>query len=265
MVVELNGDARAFPNKWMNQPHIVGDNIGGEEVVMTYCSLAHASLAYSPYINGEKLEFKMFTQLQNNMVMFDNKSDEPIQQLYGKTEHSGQSMKEYPTQVMTYEVFKQIYPDGTVFYNPASGLRDRMVRMMVLTVVNWQHELDAPVFPTIDIEQPGINKLPLKEMIWGIRIADDKAAYTYDYFKQKNWIINTQLGGKDIVLVYYPEYRTVAGFDRIINGQTLTITDPDQIDVHGNTVYGKLNRISVASEVFWMVWYTYYPETKLNS
>lgn len=265
MVVELNDDARAFPHKWMRQPHIVGDTIGGEEVVMTYCALTHGSFAFSPYINDEKVNFKTFTQLQNNLIIYDIKTDEPIQQLYGTTEHTGQRLKQYPTQIMTYEVFKQIYPDGTVFYNPATGIKDELARMMLRTVINWQHELNAPVFPTIDIEQPGIKKLPLKEMVWGVRIADDKVAYSYEYFKQNNWIINTQLGGKDIVLVYYPNYRTVGGFDRNINGQTLTITDLEQIDVHGNTPQGKLNRISVASEVFWMVWYTFYPETKLNT
>ncbi len=137
--------------------------------------------------------------------------------------------------------------------------------MLLRTVVNWQHELNVPVFPTIDIEQPEIKKLPPKEMVWGVRIADDKVAYSYEYFKQNNWIINTQLGGKDIVLVYYPSYRTVGGFERNIDGQILTINGLDQIDVHGNTPQGKLNRISVVSEVFWMVWYTFYPETKLNT
>ncbi|MFQ5660632.1 MAG: DUF3179 domain-containing (seleno)protein [Gammaproteobacteria bacterium] len=265
MVVELNGDARAFPNKWMRQPHIVGDTIGGEEIVMTYCSLSHLGLAYSPYINGKKAELKTFTQLQNNLVMFDSNTDEPIQQIYGKTEHGGQGMQEYPVQVMTYGAFKMLYPDGKVFYNPARKVKDTLVRMMLRTVINWQHELDVPVFPTIDLDDPGLKQLHLKEKVWCVRIADEKVAYTLDYFEKNNWIINTQVGGQDIVLVYYPGYRTVSGFERSINGRTLTITELDNIDVNGNTPHGKLKRIPVASEVFWMIWYTFYPETRLNA
>lgn len=265
-VVDLNGDVRAFPHKAVAQPHIVEDIIGGQEVVMTFCDLSHLGIAYSPYINGEKVDLETFTQLQNNLIFYDRKTGEPIQQIRGETEHTKQQMKALPTQVMSYASFKAIYPEGLVLSNPPKGMRDRIVRWMLFTVDGLQHDrARPPVFPTINLDDPGLKRLPLKEMVWGVRIAGEQAAYTSDYFKQKNWIINTRLGGKDIVLVYYPEYQTVGGFDRDINGQVVTITDLNQIDIHGNTPYGKLNRIVVASEVFWMVWYTYYPGTGINT
>ncbi len=265
MVVEHGGDARAFPNKWMRQPHIVGDIIGGEEIVLTYCSLSHLGVAYSPYLGEEKVELKVFTQLKNNLIMFDTKTGQPIQQIYGSTEDTGEQLQEYPTQVMNFDAFAAIYPQGKVLYNPGSGFRDTLTRMMLRTVINWQHELDAPVFPTIDVEDPGLSRLHPKEMVWGVKLGDDSVAFTYDHFERNNWIINTDIGGKPIVLVYYPEFETVGGFERNIEGRAVPVAALTSIDVHGNTPAGKLERIAVASEIFWMVWYAFYPETELRT
>ena len=264
MVVDVKGDARAYPHLWMRQPHIVGETIGGEEVLMTYCSLSHSGLAYSPVLDGEKLELKVFTQLQNNLIMFDTKTDEPIQQITGTTEHSGKNLKEYPVQVMTYEAFRELYPQGKVFYNPPRGISDNVTRGMLMTVINWQHEMFGPVFPTIDVEAPGINQLHPKEQVWGVKLNNESVAYTYDYFKANDWVIQDTLGGKDIVLIYYPQYRTVAGFERELNGDLISIDSADQIDVYGKTEWGELRRIPVISEVFWMIWHTFYPDTSLK-
>ena len=264
MVVDVKGDARAYPHLWMRQPHIVGDTIGGEEVVMTYCSLSHSGLAYSPVLDGETVDLKVFTQLQNNLIMYDTKTDEPIQQITGTTEHSGRKLQEYPVQVMTYESYRDLYPQGKVFYNPPRGFSDAMTRGMLMTVINWQHEMFGPVFPTIDVDAPGINKLHPKEQVWGVRMNGENVAYTYDYFRANDWVINTKLGGKDIVLVYYPEHRTVGGFERSVGGDLVTINSVDDIDVYGNTESGQLQRIPVISEVFWMIWHTFYPDTQLK-
>ena len=265
MVVEHGGDARAFPHKWMRQPHVVGDTIGGEEIVMTYCSLSHLGVAFSPYLGEEKAELKVFTQLQNNLIMFDTNTGQPIQQIYGTTEDGNEKLKEYPTQVMSFEAFADIYPQGKVLYNPGSGFRDTLTRMMLRTVINWQHELDGPVFPTIDVDEPGISRLHPKEMVWGVSLGEETVAFTFDHFERNNWIINTDIGGTPIVLVYYPEFETVGGFDRSLNGTSVNVADLTSIDAHGNTTSGKLTRIPVASEIFWMIWYAFYPETELRT
>jgi len=265
MVVEHGDDARAFPSKWMRQPHVVGDTIGGDEIVLTYCSLSHLGVAYSPYLGDSKADLKVFTQLQNNLVMFDTNTGEPIQQIYGSTEHSGVKMKEYPTQMMNFEAFASIYPNGKVFYNPPAGLKDELTRMMLRTVINWQHELDAPVFPTIDVKDPGLSRMHPKEMVWGVKLGDEPVAFSYTHFKRNDWVINTEIGGTPVVLVYYPEYETVGGFERRIEGNAVTVPDLASIDVHGNTPLGRLNRIPVASEIFWMIWYAFYPETELRT
>ena len=52
-VLEVDGDARAYPRDWMMLPHIAGDSVGGEQVTMTYCALSNLPLAFSSSIEGE--------------------------------------------------------------------------------------------------------------------------------------------------------------------------------------------------------------------
>ncbi len=254
MVVEVNGDARAFFHDWIARPHIAGDIIGGQEVVLTYCSLSHLGLAYSPQLDDKKLDLKVMLQLENNLVMFDEDSNQPIQQIRGTLENSGEKLKKYPTQVMPFGSFAKIYPKGRLFYNPPQGWWDRMVRTMVLDVTERQYTTDKPAFPTIRHVD---DRLPPKEMVFGIVINGMARAYSRDFLKQ-NSFVTIPHDGQETALVYYPEFDSVAAF-ACPPGEKVT-----EIDIYGNSPAGKLDRIPLDSEVLWMVWSNFHPATVLN-
>ena len=91
IVIEAKGEARGHPDDHILRPHVAGtkDGLGGENVVMTYCGLTHMGIAYKPEIDGEQLELGVMTQLENNLVLWDKKSGEPIQQFWGTKARSG--------------------------------------------------------------------------------------------------------------------------------------------------------------------------------
>ena len=100
LVLEINGDARAYPHIWITQPHIAGDIVGGEDVVMTYCGLSHLGIAFKNNVDGNKMDLKVMTQLRNNLVMFDAKTQEPIQQINACYYNSGLKLDEIASTVM---------------------------------------------------------------------------------------------------------------------------------------------------------------------
>lgn len=257
MVVEVNGDARAFLHDWIARPHIAGEIIGGEEVVLTYCSLSHLGMAYSPQLGDKKLDLKVMLQLENNLVMFDEGSNQPVQQIRGTLEYSGERLKKYPTQVMPFDSFTKIYPKGRVFHNPPGGWWDRMVRAMVLDVTERQYTTEKAAFPTITHLD---NRLPAKEMVYGIVINGAARAYSRDFLKQNSLVSISPESpdGQEIVMVYYPEFDTVAAF-ACPAGEKVTA-----VDIYGNSPAGKLDRIPVDSEVLWMIWSNFHPDTALN-
>ncbi len=256
-VVEINGDARAYPLEWMMRPHIAGDIIGGEEVALTYCSLSHLGMAVTPELNGEKLKLRLMTQLQNNLVMFDAVTEKPIQQIWARFEGEQERMKEWPTRIMSFAAFRELYPDGLVLFNPAFNPWDKLVRWMVYTVVSYQHAIEAPVFPTIEQFD---TRLPNKAYVYGLRFGGQQLAVTPDYIRKQGGVINIEVGGTPIVLAWFDNFGYADAFYRSIDGEVIDVT---AIDPYGMTESGQLERAVMANEVFWFVWSTFYPDTSL--
>ncbi len=83
---------------------------------MTYCGLSHLGIAFKNNVDGNKMDLKVMTQLRNNLVMFDAKTQEPIQQLNACYYNSGLEIDEIASTVMPLSSFKKLYPQGRVFY-----------------------------------------------------------------------------------------------------------------------------------------------------
>jgi hypothetical protein len=257
VVLELGDQVHALPTNMLWQPHVAGVSVGAEEVAVTYCVLTNSSVAFSPVIGGEKAELKVLMQAHNNLVLFDEKSGQSIQQIERSTV-AGEALDTRPTQMMSWQSFKEIYPQGKVFFNPYNSLREKFIDIVFgLPLRDYPNpERDEPMFPTLDLADA---RLPNKEKVWGIAGGDDALAISRDYFRQQP-VINETVGGIPVVIAYYPEYGTVGGFSRELNGEVLQVTE---IDVYGNTPQGKLRRIDMFSEVYWMVWAHFHPGARL--
>ena len=260
-VVEINGEARAYPRDWMMIPHIAGDTIGGEDVVMTYCALSNLPLPFSSTIMGEESHLKVVSQVHSNLVMVDENSGELYQQITSSTPDGSSHLDPYAAQRMPWRSFKEIYPEGRVFHVVETGLLgllDKVTYAAFVATLKGHYEGEKPLFPTLDMDD---NRLPAKEKIWGVNINGEQVAYTSS-FLDKNPLHNTNVGGEPVLLAWFPEYETLGVFSRVLNGRTIDVTD---VDVYGESNEGKLNRLPQYPHVFWMIWSHWYPESSINS
>jgi hypothetical protein len=260
-VLEVGDDARAYPRDWMMLPHIAGDTVGGEDVVMTYCALSNLPLAFSSTIDGEEANFKVVSQVHNNLVMVDTNSDVMFQQITSSTPDSSKTLDPRASQRMPWNSFKQLYPDGQVFHVVEKGpyaWLDKITYAMFVYALDPHYNGPDPLFPTLNLDD---DRLPAKEKIWGISLGGEHVAYSRNFFK-KQPIYNTVVGGTPVVLAWFPEYQTLGVFERRVNGGEIEVSE---IDVYGNTDKGKLKRVPQYPHVFWMVWSHWYPDTKVNS
>lgn len=257
VVLELGDQVHALPTSMLWQPHVAGVTVGGEEVAVTYCVLTNSSVAFSPVIDGEKADLKVLMQAHNNLVLFDETSGQSIQQIERRTV-SGEPLQTTPTQMMSWQAFKSVYPQGKVFFNPYNSLREKFIDIVFgLPLRDYPNpERDQPMFPTLDLAD---DRLPNKEKIWAVTQGDDALAVSLDHFAQQA-VINDTVGGMPVVLAWFPEHGTVGGFSRELDGKVLEVSE---IDVYGNTPRGQLQRIDMFSEVYWMVWSHFHPETRL--
>ncbi|MBT7951376.1 MAG: DUF3179 domain-containing protein [Gammaproteobacteria bacterium] len=263
-VIEIDGEAVGYPDPFIVQAHATGTEIAGQKVAMTHCGLTHLSMAYEPIIDGEEVNLKVFTQLANNLVLVDTKTEQPIQQLSGKTEFSGKSMKSLPSFRINYGNYKKLFPDGKVFWypivdfaeDPIEHLWNSWVRWIIYMLVNEQHANPTEAtFPTVDWDD---QRLPAKELIYGLRGELNQDAYTKDYIvSNKN--IKSIIDGREVRVIYFSELDSVMAF--YSDGYEGPITP------YGLTDDGReLDRYEgLVSEAFWMIWVYFYPGTSAFS
>jgi hypothetical protein len=104
IVLENNGVARAHPQAQLLRPHLAGNDEGldGENVVMTYCAMANLGVGYTPEVEGEKLDLQVLAQHGNNLILRDNKTGEPIQQIYGFPHACDETLADFPHDVSRF-------------------------------------------------------------------------------------------------------------------------------------------------------------------
>ena len=269
MVLETDQGAIAYSDYFILQPHVAtGGTIGGEEVIMTYCGLTNLGIAYSPVIDGQPLELSVMTQLENNLVLWDHNTGQPIQQIWGTMERAPERgrMKEWPTIRMPFASFEQLYPDGRVFVNEIDGFSDnpltaafdRLTRhVMMYNGVSLQWVGDDPAFPTIhEFDE----RLPRKALIYGLNVGDDYVAYTKEFIAANGNVINTRIGGRAVVVGLDAEADAVVAF------YNDTGAPVERVDVFGRTDDGaQLARVeTLKNEAFWFIWANFYKDTDVN-
>jgi hypothetical protein len=277
LVLENNGVARAHPDAQIMRPHLAGNDEGldGENVVMTYCAMANLGIGYTPEVEGEKLELQVLAQHGNNLILRDNKTGEPIQQIYGVREKDvdvnadgpvcparpGLAMRSWPTFRMTFRGFRKAYPNGTVFINKPSSnillaLFDRVLETVFSSEIARQHRIAAPVMDNMTRDD---DRLHNKTYVWGVQINGDAVCWTDDFVVENGNLINAAVGGRDLVIAWDPKFESLGVW---YNDTGAPVTE---IDFFGNTPAGRLKRVDVLKPgMFWHVWAEFYPHTDIN-
>lgn len=254
LALEINGDARAYPREWMQLPHFAGHRVGGEEVVMSYCALSDLPAAFSTTFNGAQADYRVIAQVHNNLIFTDTNSGELFQQITGRGEFSGASPESFPVQRMPWGSFKQIYPQGLVFFTEPT-LFDKGTQL-IFEAGLASHYGGKPLFPTLRMDD---DRLPPGEVVWGITIEDDSVAVARAAFDQ-SLMHHITLGDRALVVKWNPELETMGAFFAEANGETVNMAT---IDPYGNSDVGKLERVNTYPGIRWMVWSHWFPDTRL--
>ncbi|NDR55676.1 MULTISPECIES: DUF3179 domain-containing (seleno)protein [Aliiruegeria] len=279
IVLEKNGVARAHPQSQIMRPHLAGTEEGleGSNVVMTFCAIANLGLGMTPEVEGEKIELEVLAQHGNNLVLRDNATGEPIQQIYGfrakdaDTTADGPAcplrqslaMQPWPTFRMTFRGFQKAYPEGTVFLNkppknPLLWLLDFAMEMAFVGSIQKHHTEAKPIMQ--NLENPIDPRLPTKSYVWGVNIGSDATCWTDDFVVSQGNTVNAVVGGQPLVVSWSPLFESMNVW---VND---TGADVAEVDIYGKTPDGhQLARSAdVKAGLFWHVWAEFFPHTDIN-
>ena len=277
IVIEHNGVARAHPQAQLLRPHLAGndDGLNGENVVMTYCAMANLGVGYTPEIEGEKVDLEVLAQHGNNLVLRDNRTGEPIQQIYGYRDRDAApasegvacplrptlSMRPWPTFRMTFRGFRKAYPDGTVFINKPSSnpllrLFDMGLEALFSSSIDRQHREARPVMDNMTRYD---DRLPNKTYVWGVNLGGEAVCWTDDFVVEQGNVVNAVVGGRSVVVAWDPRYESLGVW---YNDTGAPVAE---IDFFGETPVGRLERVDVLKPgLFWHVWAEFFPDTDIN-
>jgi hypothetical protein len=117
LVVEHQGDARAFPLSIIGYHHQVMDTIGNEPVLITYCTVCRTGRAWSPKIYGEADRFRLVGMDHFNAMFEDSRTKSWWRQVNGECiagPLKGSRLDELFSSQMSLGEFARRHPSGLV-------------------------------------------------------------------------------------------------------------------------------------------------------
>ncbi len=208
----VNGEARAYPLRIMDQHEMANDILGGEPVSLAYCTLCGAGIAYrATQPDGTVFDFGTSGLLyRSNKLMYDRQTMSLWNQLtgvpvVGELAGSGIRLEVIPIVLTSWSEWRDDHPTTTVLdlntgfprqYLPGEPYSDYF-------------QSSGTWFPT-----PGSDdRLRDKTTVFAIEINGSPKAYPIDDVLAEQ-AINDSLGGTDLVVVGSGQNIEVSGVDR---------------------------------------------------
>ncbi|MFP5308243.1 MAG: DUF3179 domain-containing protein [Actinomycetes bacterium] len=292
MVVEVEGDARAYPLRIMTQHEIVNDVVGGEPLVVTYCPLCNSGLAFSRVVDGEAWDFGTSGRLyRSNLVMYDRQTRTLWSQfageaVWGQPEVVGTTLDRVATSLVAWSEFRAAFPDGLVLARESVPGRDYGRNPYP------GHEGNGSGFL---FRGPTDERLDPDSRVLGVGAEVDPAAVPWDRLVEER-VVELEVDGEPLVAFWAPgqasalDADTVAAgedvgqtavFERTLDGRVLTFSPaPDASarvvdaetgttwDLFGRAVDGELVGARLAEvprdDTFWFVWFAFQPDTRIE-
>lgn len=291
LVIELNGDVRAYPLAILTQHEIVNDVVGGEPVVVTYCPLCNSGLAFIRRVDGRVLDFGTSGRLfQSNLVMYDRQHKNLWIQFTGEAVVGepwvGKQLQRIPTAILSWREFQEGAPEGIVLARSSESSQTRNYGGNPYLGLEGQGA-------DYDFDGPRDHRIPSYVRVVGLRdrSGTEARAILLPHLRRER-VVEVELDGEPVVVMWIPgqasavdtaiihEGRDVGQtgafrpFDPI--GKRLTFqVDSDshfvdaetgsQWNILGRAIAGPLGGSQLSAiphiNTWWYIWFAFAPET----
>jgi hypothetical protein len=216
-VVEVSGDARAYPLQILTWHEIVNDEVGGEPVAITYCPLCNSTVAFRREIDGEAVEFGTTGMLRaSDLVMYDRRTESWWQQITAEAvvgELTGERLEVLPSQILAWDEFRRQYPRGEVLSRDTGFDRDYGA--------NPYAAYDDPGSQPFLLDREVDRSLPPKERVTAVKTGKGSAV-VYPFSRlEKEAPINDALGDRPVVVLFDPEVASALDAPSIAGGRSV--------------------------------------------
>lgn len=268
--ITINGEAKAYPIEIIGYHHQVRDTIGGEQVMVTYCTVCRTGRAFSPYINGQPEDFRLVGMDHFNAMFEDETTKSWWRQETGTAitgPLKGTSLKEIPSSQMALGDWLALYPNSYILQPDPN-------------YTNQYEDLKGYDEDTLksSLEKRDSASWKMKSWVIGINLNNHAKAYDWNELVKKK-IIEDSLEGIPLLLTIQPNERTFYVFNRkTVNGVLHFVYDENAHVLHdketnstwsidGNCTEGSMKGYRLktvqAYQEFWHSWKEFHPATEV--
>jgi hypothetical protein len=266
--VVINGEAKAYPIEIIGYHHQVRDTIGGEQVMVTYCTVCRTGRVFKPEVDGQLETFRLVGMDHFNAMFEDSRSKSWWRQVNGEAiigSKKGETLPEIPSEQMTLAAWLNRYPNSLIL-QPDVKFTDQYAG------------LDKYDEGKIEGSLEGTDSLSWQNKSWvvGVSLGLDAKAYDWNDLKSMR-VINDELHRVPLVVVLQNDSASFHVWSRIVGNDTLNFLYVDSLksfidtqtksvwDWNGKCVEGTHQNSTLSSiqsyQEFWHSWKTFHPNT----
>ena len=258
--VEHNGEAKAYPIRFLVYHHQVQDSVGGTPFLIRYCSVCRSGRVYAPLVNGHLETFRLVGMDHFNAMFEDTTTHSWWRQATGEAVAgplTGSRLPEEESSQVTLRQWFEWHPGASVMQPDAASTEsydpnaryERGESLGALTrtdPASWQD----------------------KSWVVGVQVGSVSKAYDWNRLKGQR-VINDTVGATPIVLVLSSDDQSFAVFERPVGVDAFDFHDNvlsasgRSFDLSGRdlaTPGQRLTRIKAYQE-FWHSWRSFHPGT----
>ncbi|MEO8193703.1 MAG: DUF3179 domain-containing (seleno)protein [Gemmatimonadales bacterium] len=256
--IEINSDARAYPLQFIGYHHQVRDKVGGQEVLVTYCTVCRTGRVFTPRVQGRVEKFRLVGMDHFNAMFEDQTTRSWWRQANGEAiigPLKGSRLLEVPSRQVTLKEWLELHPQSLVMQGDPSAAEEY--------ATDYAFERG-----TSRKELTGTDTLSWRDKSWvvGLTVNGRSRAYDWNRFRRER-LINDEVGGIPVVFVLADDTASFFAFVRP-DARTRFSLRHDSL-IGGGRAYGLSGRgpsgaVSPlnASQEFWHSWRTFQPATE---
>lgn len=252
-----NGQAKAYPIRFLGYHHQLIDTVGGKPLLVTYCTVCRTGRVYEPVVNGKQEIFRLVGMDHFNAMLEDATTKSWWRQVNGEAvagKLKGQRLPEFFSTQTSLTKWLELNPQTLIMQE------DPAYKTSYDTSLNYESGKSRK-------ELTGTDSLSWKDKSWvvGVKLGNQSKAFDWNELKSKR-IIEDAIGNKNVLVVLAKDDQSFFAFENpgghfTINNDTL-IQNEQRYAMNGKSFSGGAPLKTLpAYQEFWHSWKTFNPGT----
>jgi hypothetical protein len=258
---QINGEAKAYPIQYIGYHHQVRDTLGGQPIMVTYCTVCRTGRIFEPTIDRKPESFRLVGMDHFNAMFEDEGTGSWWRQANGEAiagPLKGKMLPELPSTQTSLSEWLKLHPNSKIM-QPDPVYQAKYDSMSRYESGRGRSELT----------KTDTTAWRDKSWIVGVQVKGKSKAFDWQRLKRER-VVNDRIGEVPVVVVIAPDNQSFFAFQRDADHQEFSIksdtliTGQTTFNLLGKRLAGAgqdLQRINAYQE-FWHSWLTFHPDTQ---